>query len=250
HSVIIRSLVEHNQMPGRNEGGVELFEALVNELQKENISIRKADIGDISHHDIIEVSTIEDPLNSVIIGFNVGILPDAKDLMQTSGIKLFMSDVIYKLVDTYTDWVKEHKTKSEKSISEMIIKAGQFRILPDCTFRQSKPAVVGVKISSGMVKTNVDITSGEGIIVGRIKGLQANGENIGEARIGMEVAMAIEGPTVGRQIKEGDILYVNIPERHAKILEHELYDSLKADEIESLEAFLAIKRRDNPFWAK
>ncbi|MGP8319740.1 MAG: translation initiation factor IF-2 [Methanosarcinaceae archaeon] len=226
------------------------LEALVNELQKENISIRKADIGDISHHDIIEVSTIEDPLNSVIIGFNVGILPDAKDLMQTSGIKLFMSDVIYKLVDTYTDWVKEHKTKSEKSISEMIIKAGQFRILPDCTFRQSKPAVVGVKISSGMVKTNVDITSGEGIIVGRIKGLQANGENIGEARIGMEVAMAIEGPTVGRQIKEGDILYVNIPERHAKILEHELYDSLKADEIESLEAFLAIKRRDNPFWAK
>ncbi|HJH31970.1 MAG TPA: translation initiation factor IF-2 [Methanosarcinaceae archaeon] len=226
------------------------LEALVNELQKEDITIRKADIGDISHRDIIEVSTIEEPLNSVIIGFNVGILPDAKDRMQTSGIKLFMSDVIYTLIDDYTDWVKEQKKLSEKSISEMIIKAGQFRILPDCTFRQSKPAVVGVKISSGMVKTNVDITTGEGIVVGRIKGLQASGEHIGEARIGMEVAMAIEGPTVGRQIKEGDLLHVNVPERHAKILEHELYNSLKADEIEALEAFLAIKRRDNPFWAK
>ncbi|MGP8337366.1 MAG: translation initiation factor IF-2 [Methanosarcinaceae archaeon] len=226
------------------------LEALVNELKKENITIRKADIGDISHRDIIEVSTIEDPLNSVIIGFNVGILPDAKELLQTSGIKMFMSDIIYKLIDDYTDWVKEHKKTSEKTISEMIIKAGQFRILPDCTFRQSKPAVVGVKISSGMVKTNVDIITGEGIVVGRIKGLQANSENIGEARIGMEVAMAIEGPTVGRQIKEGDILHVNVPERHAKVLEHELYDSLKADEIEALEALMTIRRRDNPFWAK
>lgn len=62
--------------------------------------------------------------------------------------------------------------------------------------------------------------------------------------------MSLDGPTVGRQIKEGDLLHVNVPERHAKILEHELYDSLKSDEIEALEAFLTIKRRDNPFWAK
>ena len=226
------------------------LEALVNELQKEDITIRKADIGDISHRDIIEVSTIEDPLNSVIIGFNVGILPDAKEKMQTSGIKLFMSDVIYTLIDDYKDWVKEKKEESEKSISEMIIKAGQFRIMPDCTFRQSKPAVVGVKIASGIVKTNVDVTTEDGTVIGKIKGLQSSGENIGEARTGMEVAMSIDGPTVGRQIKEGDLLHVNIPERHAKILEHELYDSLKSDEIEALEAFLAIKRRDNPFWAK
>ncbi len=226
------------------------LEALVNELQKEGITIRKADIGDISHRDIVEVSAIEDPLNSVIIGFNVGILPDAKEKMQTSGIKLFMSDVIYTLIDDYKDWVKEKKEESEKNISEMIIKAGQFRIMPDCTFRQSKPAVVGVKIASGIVKTNVDVTTEDGTVIGKIKGLQLSGENIGEARTGMEVAMSIDGPTVGRQIKEGDLLHVNIPERHAKILEHELYDSLKADEIEALEAFLAIKRRDNPFWAK
>ena len=226
------------------------LEALVNELQKEDITIRKADIGDISHRDIVEVSAIEDPLHSVIIGFNVGILPDAKEKMQTSGIKLFMSDVIYTLIDDYKDWVKEKKEESEKSISEMIIKAGQFRIMPDCTFRQSKPAVVGVKITSGIVKTNVDVTTEDGTVVGKIKGLQSSGENIGIARTGMEVAMSLDGPTVGRQIKEGDLLHVNVPERHAKILEHELYDSLKSDEIEALEAFLTIKRRDNPFWAK
>ena len=54
----------------------------------------------------------------------------------------------------------------------------------------------------------------------------------------------------GRQIKEEDILYVNIPERHAKVLEHEIYDSLSNDEKETLDTFLEIRRKGNPFWAK
>jgi translation initiation factor 5B len=34
------------------------------------------------------------------------------------------------------------------------------------------------------------------------------------------------------------------------VLETEILDSLSADEMETLDAFLEIKRRDNPFWAK
>lgn len=132
----------------------------------------------------------------------------------------------------------------------MIVKPGRFTIMPGCVFRQSKPAVVGVKIVGGSVKNNVEISTQDGDVVGKVKGLQLEGENISKASIGMEVAMALEGPTVGRQIKEEDTLYVNIPERHAKVLEQELYDSLTADEVETFESFLSIKRRDNPFWAK
>jgi translation initiation factor IF-2 len=51
-----------------------------------------------------------------------------------------------------------------------------------------------------------------------IKGIQEHNENIGSATVGMEVAVAIDGPTVGRQIHEGDMLYVNIPEKHARII--------------------------------
>jgi translation initiation factor 5B len=226
------------------------LEALVNELRKEEIPIRKADVGDISNRDIVEVSAIEEPLHSAIVGFNVNILPDAKEKLQSTGVKLFMNDVIYRLIDDYKDWIKEQRAKSEKAISETIVKPAMFTIMPDCTFRQSKPAVVGVRIIGGVVKTKVDVATEDGTVVGTIKGLQSHGENVGEARIGMEVAMSIEGPTVGRQIHEGDVLHANIPERHAKILEHELYDSLSADELEALDSFLEIKRRDNPFWAK
>jgi len=226
------------------------LEALVNELSKENIQIKKASVGDISQRDVIEVAAIEEQLYSVIVGFNVKILPEAKDKIQNSDATLFRNDVIYRLIDDYKDWVKKQKELAEKEISETIVKPGMFRIMPNCIFRQSKPAVVGVKIVSGTVKTKVDVTTEDGTIIGLVKGLQLNGENISKASIGMEVAMSIDGATVGRQIKEEDLLFVNIPERHAKILEHEIQDSMKADEFETLEAFLKIKRKDNPFWAK
>ncbi|WP_094228182.1 translation initiation factor IF-2 [Methanolobus psychrotolerans] len=226
------------------------LEALVNELKKEEIPIRKAHVGDISNRDIVEVSAIEDPFYSVIVGFNVKVLPDAKEKIQSTEVTLFRNDVIYRLIDDYKDWVKKQKELAEKEISDTIIKPGRFRIMPDCTFRQSKPAVVGVKIIGGVVKTNVEVVNTNGEVVGKVKGLQMRGENISEAKVGMEVAMAIEGPTVGRQIKEEDTLFVNVPERHAKKIEHEIYDSMTADELEALDAFLAIKRRDNPFWAK
>ena len=226
------------------------LEALVNELTNEGIPIRKADVGNISHRDIVEVSAIEDPLYSVIIGFNVDFLPDAKEKVQDANINTFMNDVIYRLIDDYNEWVKEQREMTEKNISEMIVKPGKFKIMPNCIFRQSKPAVVGVRIIGGIVKTNVDIATEDGTVVGNVKGLELDGEKIKKATVGMEVAMAIEGPTVGRQIKEKDILLTNIPERHAKILEHELYDSLSADELETLDTFLQMKRKDNPFWAK
>lgn len=226
------------------------LEALVNELHKEKILIRKASVGDVSQRDVTEVAAIEDPLCAVIVGFNIKVLPDARDKLQGSSVRLFQNDVIYRLIDDYKEWVQEQKDLAEKEVADTVIKPGRIQLLPDCTFRQSKPAVVGVKVIGGIVKTNLDLVALDGTIVGKVKGIQSSGENISQAKVGMEVAMAIEGPTVGRQIKEGDTLFVNVPERHAKRMENEINDSLTADELETLEAFLEIRRRGNPFWAK
>ena len=222
------------------------LEALVHEFQKDEVPIRKAEVGDISHRDAV----VEDPIYSVIVGFNVKIHPDARDFLQESNVKVFTSDVIYRLVEDYQKYVKEQQEQAEKKIFETIIRPGKFKILPGCVFRQSKPAVVGVRVLGGVVRTNVDVMLENGNVVGKIKGLQSEGENIPSAGAGKEVAMAIEGATVGRQIKEEEVLYINVPERHAKILEHEIYDSLSTDEKEILDTFLSLKRKDNPFWAK
>jgi len=62
------------------------------------------------------------------------------------------------------------------------------------------------------------------------------------------VSIAIDGPTVGRDIEEGDTLWTEIPEKHAKILEQELKEEITADEREALAAYLETKRKRDPFW--
>ena len=226
------------------------LEALVGELKAKNIPIHTADVGPISRKDVIRASMIKDRLLSVILGFNIEILPDAISEIQKTSVPVFQSDVIYSILENYDTWVDEQKTKMEQERLEAIIRPGAIRILPDCVFRQSKPAIVGVQVIGGVIRTQVPLIRDDGAVAGIIKGIQEHNENIGSATVGMEVAVAIDGPTVGRQIHEGDILYVNIPEKHARIVEQELMPRLAEDERETMENFLAIKRKKEPFWGR
>ena len=226
------------------------LEALVQELNDANVPIWKADVGDISKRDIIDAATIKDPYLAVVIGFCVEMLQDAKDEALKSKVQVFQSDVIYQLLEDYVVWVKEQRSISERERLESIVRAGRFRLMRGCVFRQSKPAIVGVKILGGKIKPGVSVIKESGIRVGIIKEIQEHGGGLAEAVSGKEVAISIEGPIVGRQIKEGDLLYVDIPKKHARRLEQELCETIPADELEALEAFLEIKRKSDPFWAR
>ncbi|HOC66003.1 MAG TPA: translation initiation factor IF-2, partial [Methanothrix soehngenii] len=206
------------------------LEALVGELKARDIHIHYADVGPISRRDVIRAAAINDPLLSAILGFNVDILPDALNEIQKTNVPVFSSDIIYTIIESYERWVEDQKNKMEQERLEAVIRPGAVRILPDCVFRQSKPAVVGVQVIGGIVRTQVNLMREDGANVGVIKGIQAHNENQGSATVGQEVAISIDGPTVGRQIHEGDILYVNIPEKHARIVEMELKPKLAEDE--------------------
>jgi|Deesub1362A_J573_1020465.scaffolds.fasta_scaffold00146_31 translation initiation factor 5B len=226
------------------------LEAVANELKREDIPIRYADVGDISKRDVVEAEVSDDPFHRVVLGFNVRILPDAREEAEKRDVTLFCGDVIYKLVEDYQNWVKEQRQSLEKRVAEAVIKPAKVQILPDCVFRQSKPAIVGVRVLKGTLRSNVPLMRQDGVRVGNMKGMQIRGENVHEARIGDELAIAIEGVTVGRQIKEGDVLYVDIPENHAKVLEQDMIQLLREDEKDALEEILEIKRKENPFWGR
>jgi len=51
--------------------------------------------------------------------------------------------------------------------------------------------------------------------------------------------------TIGRQIKEGDVFYIDIPEGHVKLLKK---IELNPDELEALEKVLEIRRKEDVFW--
>ena len=75
---------------------------------------------------------------------------------------------------------------------------------------------------------------------------RAGEEVLKDASQGDEVAMAIDGVTVGRQIDVEDVIYVELMESTIKELQTKA--DLNEDEKMTLEEYLEIKRKSDPFW--
>jgi len=229
------------------------LEAMANAAAEAEIPIVRAEVGDVAPRDVAVAETAEEPTNRAILAFNVDVLDDAADAADESEVRIFEDDVIYQLVEDYEAFVTERERAQQEQILENITRPARFRILPDHTFRQSDPAVVGVEIEAGTLRNNTTVALFEGSEperVGQLSGIQEQGEDVDEATRGDRVSVAIDGPTVGRQIEEGDVLWTEIPEKHAKILEQELVEDLPGGEVEALNMYLEKQRDRDPFWGK
>jgi len=229
------------------------LEAMANALGEAEIPILRAEVGDVAPRDVTVAQTAKEDVHKVILGFNVDVLPDAEEALEHGDVRLFDDDVIYQLVEEYDEYVEELERAQQETVLDKITKPARFRILQDHTFRQNDPAVVGVEILSGTVQNNRPVAKFEGSEpnrVGTLSGIQHQGDDVDSAQAGERVSVAIDGPTVGRQIEEGDELWIELPEKHAKILEQELASEIRADEIEALKAYLEKRRKPDPFWGK
>ena len=226
------------------------LEALVNMLQEMEVPIRAADIGDVSRRDVINASVVrqEDELLGVIIAFNVKILPSADKEIQNTELKIFSADVIYQLTEDYQEWVQAANERRKKEWFAAIIKPGKIRIIPKLVFRQSKPAIAGIEVLGGNIKKGYSLMNQDGLRVGVVESMQDKGDNLPSISKGQKVAMAIKDGVFGRNLDEGDVLYVDIPENHYKVLENEMKTDLSEDETELLLETVDIKRKDESNW--
>jgi translation initiation factor 5B len=222
------------------------LEALIKESRDKGILIRKAEIGNVSKRDIIEAAATLDPLNKLIFAFNVKILPEAKEELDNSEITIFAEDVIYTIMENYDEWLQLKRAELEKERRRDYTHPGMVKFLPEYVFRVSHPAVIGVRVLGGRIKTGLRLMKEDGRVVGAIKGIQSENRNIDEAIQGQEVAISIEGVTVGRQIKGEDILYTDLPASDAKKLRE--MDVLNPDEKDVLNKIFDIKRKTDKFW--
>ena len=229
------------------------LEALCKELEGKEIGVMRAEVGGVSRHDLIDTETIKNPVHRVLLAFNTPILPDAADMIKDplyTQVKVFEGRVIYQLIDQYVEWRDEQKRLQEKQRFEHVVMPAKIRLLPDCVFRQSNPAVVGVRVLGGKLRSDVNLIKTDGKKVGHLKSMQLRQESIREADAGLEVAISIEGATVGRQVEVGDDLFVDIPERHVKVLEKEMLKTLNVSTQEILGEFTTMRRKSDPFWGK
>lgn len=224
------------------------LEAIVDLLKKENVPIRTADIGSITRRDVIEASAVResDRYHGVVLGFNVKMLDDAEREAQDRSVKVFNERIIYNLVRSYVDWVTYQKEHEESILFNEIPPICKFQFMKGFVFRRNDPAVFGAEIQVGKLRQKVHVISVEGKKVGTVHQIQDSGKSMEEATTGMQVAVSLKEPTIGRQINEGDVFYTDINSRNAKQLSERFNHRLNEQEKEVFNIILALKRKEDP----
>ena len=221
------------------------IEAIMDLLKKANIPIQSADIGHITRRDVIAASAVKekDRYVGVLLGFNVKVLDDAQKESQERGVKIFNERIIYNLVRNYTDWVTYQKEHEHSIIFNEIPPICKFQFLKGFIFRRNDPAVFGAEILIGKLRQKVLVINENGKKIGTIHQVQESGKAIEEATKGMQVAVSIKGPVIGRQINEEDIFYTDLNSRQAKLLIERFNHRLNEEEKEVFETILKLKRK-------
>jgi translation initiation factor 5B len=224
------------------------LEALLLLLSQNNIPVVKAGIGDINKSDMISAKANFEinELDAMIIGFNVKVDEDAL-ASASSNVKILTEEVIYKLIEDIIEFRKEKANEIEKKRLMGMSSLCKLRILPKFIFRNTKPAIFGVRIETGKLLSGLNLIGGEGEKVGRVKNIQSENKSVEQSTEGMEVAISIPGVNFERQMKTKEFLYSDISESQFRNFKKNK-DLLSGNEISLLQEIAEIKRKEKADW--
>ncbi len=222
------------------------LEALITLLKQENIQILKAGIGRIGKGDVSSAKANLDinALDAVVIGFNSEI-EDGFEI--PAGVKIIRGEVVYKLIEDLGVWRKEKEQALLKEKMMGLATICKLEILADHVFRNSNPAIFGVRVSAGKAKIGIPLIDLEGEQIAHIKSLQLEKSGVNEANQGQELAMALPGVTFDRQLKGKKYLYSDISEMQFRQFKKNK-DILNSQELSVLQEIADMKRKKNSLW--
>jgi len=224
------------------------LEALVLTLEKKGYPVRLADVGPLTKREVIEASIVSKSNRylGVILMFNVKPLSDAEELARKEGVKIFYDNIIYRLIESYEEWVKKEKEKEMYYEMLKTVFPAKIRVLPGFIFRRSNPAIVGVEVLAGVIRPGYPLMRDDGKRLGNILQIQSKGKQLPEAKKGSEVAISIKGNVlVGRHFDEGDILYTDPSEDDMEKVISKFKDQLTTDMVKCLKEIVKIKQRSS-----
>jgi translation initiation factor 5B len=223
------------------------LEAMAFECAQAKIPIHGAAVGPVSRALVLRTSSVRDPLDRAVLAFNVAVLPDAGP-NPGEDVKVFRGEVMYRILEEYEAWRKERTQAIASRRRLELIHPAKFKVLPGFVFRASKPAIVGIQVLAGQLRPGVRVMRSDGTEVAVLKSLQRESESVKEAAEGAELAASLDGAVIGRNLREGDVLYVSMPEAAVRALKNQ---PLGAAEEETLQEIVRIRRAtEGPFWGQ
>jgi len=223
------------------------LEALLVMLKQSNIEVVKAGIGKINKSDIISAKANLDinELDAIIVGFNVELDEEAKEMK--GKIKVIENEIVYKLIEDLIEYRLKKKEEIEKKRLMGLSTICKLEILHQYVFKNTNPAIFGVKVLGGRLISNLNLIDEKGDKIGRVKKLQENNKPVEEALEGIELAISIPGTNFERKIKSKKYLYADISESQFRKFKKNK-DLLSNSEKKVLQELAEIKRQEKEEW--
>jgi translation initiation factor 5B len=185
------------------------IEAILALFGKNGIKVRKADIGAVTRMDVAAAKAVrgENRYDGVVFGFNVEVMDEAREEAEAAGVPVIWSNIIYKFIEDYEEWMVGEKEREKKELEAELPWPAKIKVLKGFFFRLSKPAVFGIEVLGGKLRKGVRLMNASGKDLGEVKGIQNEGKGIEEAAAGLKVAISSEDIVLGKDIREGDMLF-------------------------------------------
>ncbi|CAK9174027.1 unnamed protein product [Ilex paraguariensis] len=163
-----------------------------------NIPVSGIGIGPVHKKDVMKASVMLEKKKefATILAFDVKVTPEARELADELGVKIFIADIIYHLFDQFKAYIDNLKEEKKKEAAEDAVFPCVLKIMPNCIFNKKDPIVLGVDILEGIAKigTPICIPQREFIDIGRIASIENNHKPVDYAKKGQKVAIKIGTP--------------------------------------------------------
>lgn len=219
------------------------LEALLEFLKTPEVSIPVSGIciGPVHKKDIMKASVMLEKRKefATILAFDVKVTPEARELADELGVKIFIADIIYHLFDQFKAYIDNIKEEKKRETAEEAVFPCVLSILPNCIFNKKDPIVLGVDVLEGIAKvgTPICIPQRDFIDIGRIASIENNHKPVDIAKKGQKVAIKIVGSNpeeqqkmFGRHFEIEDELVSHISRRSIDLLKANYRDDLSNEE--------------------
>ena len=125
----------------------------------------------------------------------------------------------------------------------------KLRILKQYVFRNTNPAIFGVRVEAGKLIPRLQMIDETGERIGKVKNMQSENKAVEEASEGRELAISVPGINFERKLGDKNFLYSEITEVQFRNFKKNK-DLLSASELRLLQEIAEIKRKEKADWGK
>lgn len=229
------------------------LEALLRLLRARELPVLDAGVGEVQQRDVKRAAVMREkrrPECALVLAFDAQIGAAAQDQAKKDGVRIVASRGVYELEAAMDELVEAFRQTARSDANKDVVFPVMLRTLSSC---RKSPLVLGCEVTHGQLRlgTPLCVHAEDGAVaVGRVAGIQIDGQPVQVARHGDQVGIELEQDAEQDVIKygKGQLLYRDtllcslLTEHSVATLTRHFRDEMLAEDWQLLEALKPVYR--------